>query len=284
MVAAGWCASSSARRRRRRREARAARGKPSGSTSGARTSARAGSRMGRRDGRRLVERGRTRARAAPILALNEELHKEVRTAEAVPAARAERGGAARRPAVDLDALRRDAVEATKADTCRLARRQARRCARLERALRVAAEVLDSTATHRALRENDAAAAAAAWAVDVFDPARRRRELPGRGRERGGVLRAGVSGGDGETPSRRSLPFVARQKTRASRVAGVPGGDVCDRTVRGEAERRAHFQGRRHLKRVAAARKRARGGARRARARFRRRRAGRSESRIEPGIA
>jgi tRNA dimethylallyltransferase len=36
-------------------------------------------------------------------------------------------------------------------------------------------------------------------------------------------------------------------------------DVCDRTVRGEVERRAHFQGRRHLKRAAAARKRARGG-------------------------
>ena len=72
--------------------------------------------------------------------------------------------------VDLDALRRDAVEATKADTCRLARRQARRCARLERAFGWRLRFLDSTATHRALRANDVAAAAAAWAADVFDPA------------------------------------------------------------------------------------------------------------------
>ena len=36
-------------------------------------------------------------------------------------------------------------------------------------------------------------------------------------------------------------------------------DVCDKTVRGETERVAHFEGRRHWRRVSATRKKARGG-------------------------
>jgi tRNA dimethylallyltransferase len=160
--------------------------------------------------------------------------------------------------VDLDALRRDAVEATKADTCRLARRQARRCARLERAFGWRLRFLDSTATHRALRENDAAAAAAAWAVDVFDPARAAAESFLAGASAEGSSAPGVSGGD-DAKRRRGDASVCRAAENAASPWREYRCDVCDRTVRGEAERRAHFQGRRHLKRVAAARKRARGG-------------------------
>ena len=50
---------------------------------------------------------------------------------------------------DLDALRADAVEAMKADTCRLARRQLRRCLRLERRFGWRLTYLDSTTTHAA---------------------------------------------------------------------------------------------------------------------------------------
>ena len=162
-----------------------------------------------------------------------------------------------RPAVDLDALRRDAVEATKADTCRLARRQARRCARLERAFGWQLRFLDSTATHHALRENDAAAAAAAWAVDVFDPARAAAESFLAGASAEGSSAPCVSGGD-DAKRRRGDASVCHAAENAAEWREYRC-DVCDRTVRGEAERRAHFQGRRHLKRAAAARKRARGG-------------------------
>ena len=160
-------------------------------------------------------------------------------------------------AVDLDALRRQAVEATKADTCRLARRQARRCARLERAFGWRLRFLDSTATHRALRENDAAAAAAAWAVDVFDPARAAAESFLAGASAEGSSAPCVSGGD-DAKRRRGDASVCHAAENAAEWREYRC-DVCDRTVRGEAERRAHFQGRRHLKRAAAARKRARGG-------------------------
>ena len=71
---------------------------------------------------------------------------------------------------DLDALRADAVEAMKADTCRLARRQLRRCLRLERRFGWRLTYLDSTTTHAGIRVGDAAAAAAAWARDVYEPA------------------------------------------------------------------------------------------------------------------
>ena len=194
------------------------------------------------------------------LALNKERNKEVGTAAGgAGASRPSAAARLERPAVDLDALRRDAVEATKANTCRLARRQARRCARLERAFGWRLRFLDSTATHRALRENDAAAAAAAWAVDVFDPARAAAEsfLAGASAE-GSSGVSGVSGGD-DAKRRRGDASVCRAAENAASPWREYRCDVCDRTVRGEAERRAHFQGRRHLKRVAAARKRARGG-------------------------
>ena len=160
-------------------------------------------------------------------------------------------------AVDLDALRRQAVEATKADTCRLARRQARRCARLERAFGWRLRFLDSTATHRALRENDGAAAAAAWASDVFDPALAAAESFLAGSSAEEAPNVNVFGGDDAKRRRSDAPllFATRDATEWREYRC----DVCDRTVRGETERRAHFQGRRHLKRAAAARKRARGG-------------------------
>ena len=158
--------------------------------------------------------------------------------------------------VDLDALRRDAVEATKADTCRLARRQARRCARLERAFGWRLRFLDSTATHRALRLNDAAAAAAAWATDVFDPALAAAKTFLAGSTPENSAPNGEFGEDGGKRRRGDGGVSAARDATEWREYRC---DVCDRTVRGEVERRAHFQGRRHLKRAAAARKRARGG-------------------------
>jgi len=158
--------------------------------------------------------------------------------------------------VDLDALRRDAVEATKADTCRLARRQARRCARLERAFGWRLRFLDSTATHRALRANDAAAAAAAWATDVFDPALAAAKTFLAGSTPENSAPNGEFGEDGGKRRRGDGGVSAARDATEWREYRC---DVCDRTVRGEVERRAHFQGRRHLKRAAAARKRARGG-------------------------
>jgi tRNA dimethylallyltransferase len=161
-----------------------------------------------------------------------------------------------RRCVDLDALRRDAVEATKADTCRLARRQARRCARLERAFGWRLRFLDSTATHRALRANDAAAAAAAWATDVFDPALAAAKTFLAGSTPENSAPNGEFGEDGGKRRRGDGGVSAARDATEWREYRC---DVCDRTVRGEVERRAHFQGRRHLKRAAAARKRARGG-------------------------
>lgn len=157
--------------------------------------------------------------------------------------------------VHLEALRRDAVEATKADTCRLARRQARRCARLERAFGWRLRFLDSTATHRALRENNGAAAAAAWALDVFNPALAAAEsfLAGSSVEEA----PNVFGGEDAKRRRGDAPLFSA--TRAATEWQEYRCDVCDRTLRGETERLAHFHGRRHLKRAAAARKRARGG-------------------------
>ena len=99
----GWCASSSARRRRRRREARAARASHRVPRVGRVPPRGFG---GSEDGRRLVKEPGRRARAA--LTLNEELHK----GSAPPRVRrftAERAARLGRPAIDLDALRRDAV-------------------------------------------------------------------------------------------------------------------------------------------------------------------------------
>ena len=191
------------------------------------------------------------------LALNEELHKEVGTAASgAGASRPSAAARLERPVVDLDALRRDAVEATKADTCRLARRQARRCARLERAFGWRLRFLDSTATHRALRANDAAAAAAAWATDVFDPALAAAKTFLAGSTPENSAPNGEFGEDGGKRRRGDGGVSAARDATEWREYRC---DVCDRTVRGEVERRAHFQGRRHLKRAAAARKRARGG-------------------------
>ena len=135
-----------------------------------------------------------------------------------------------------------------------AEKQARRCARLERAFGWRLRFLDSTATHRALRANDAAAAAAAWATDVFDPALAAAKtfLAGSTPENSAP---NVVGEDGGKRRRGDSVSAARDATEWREYRC----DVCDRTVRGEVERRAHFQGRRHLKRAAAARKRARGG-------------------------
>ena len=68
------------------------------------------------------------------------------------------------------ALRREAVEAMKADTRRLARRQLNRCRRLERSFGWRLTYLDSTAAHAAERVGDAAARRNAWAKDVVEPA------------------------------------------------------------------------------------------------------------------
>ena len=97
---------------------------------------------------------------------------------------------------DVNALREEAVEAMKADTCRLARRQLRRCRRLERAFGWRMIYLDSTATHAGLRLGDDVAARGAWARDVRTPALDATvaflsgEDPGGGRRRRGGSRGG----------------------------------------------------------------------------------------------
>ena len=139
---------------------------------------------------------------------------------------------------DLDALRADAVEAMKADTCRLARRQLRRCLRLERRFGWRLTCLDSTATHAGLRVGDAAAAASAWARDVYEPALHAATRFLEGEE-------ASAGGDGNVVDAGDVEWVEYRC------------EACDRTLRGETERRAHFEGRKHRRRAAAIRKRAR---------------------------
>ena len=139
---------------------------------------------------------------------------------------------------DLDALRADAVEAMKADTCRLARRQLRRCLRLERRFGWRLTYLDSTTTHAGIRVGDAAAAAAAWARDVYEPALNAATRFLAGEEASGD-------GEGHDDDDDDVEWVEYRC------------EACDRTLRGEAERRAHFEGRKHRRRAAAMRKRAR---------------------------
>ena len=124
----------------------------------------------------------------------------------------------------------------KADTCRLARRQLRRCRRLERAFGWRVIYLDSTATHAGLRVGDDAAARSAWAKDVREPA----------------LAATVSflagedpGGGGAAPSEEE-PWTERRC------------EACDKTLRGETEWRSHVEGKRHRNRIAALRKKREG--------------------------
>lgn len=150
----------------------------------------------------------------------------------------------------LDTLCLTATEAMKHDTCRLARRQLRRCKRLERVFGWRLFFLDSTATHRGLRLGDDVLAQSSWAHDVFGPALH-------------ASRALLAAIDSETKRHRDadadhltggeLPQPEHKEWKEHRC------DACDKTVRGEAERRAHFEGRRHLRRVAAMRKKQRGG-------------------------
>ena len=137
---------------------------------------------------------------------------------------------------DVDALRAEAVEAMKADTCRLARRQLRRCRRLERAFGWRVIYLDSTATHAGLRVGDDAAARSAWAKDVREPA----------------LAATVSFLAGEDPGSGGAAPSEEEPWTERRC------EACDKTLRGETEWRSHVEGKRHRNRIAALRKKREG--------------------------
>ena len=138
----------------------------------------------------------------------------------------------------IDAMKADAIEAMKADTRRLARAQLRRCKRLERTFGWRPTYLDATATHAGARVGDAARADAAWREDVFEPALRAARAFVAGEDDGG---GGGGGGVAEEP--------AWEERRC---------DACERTLRGDAEWRAHVSGRRHRKRVASLRKKREG--------------------------
>ena len=161
------------------------------------------------------------------------------------------------PVADLDAMRRTATEHTKQDTCRLARRQLKRCQRLTRVFGWRLTFLDSTETHRLLGEggSHAAAAQTAWTKDVLDPALAESL----------AFLAGESSGDVAKRNRNDdAAAAANQKKAETETEPEPEWkehrcDVCDKTVRGETERVAHFDGRRHWRRVSATRKKARGG-------------------------
>lgn len=140
---------------------------------------------------------------------------------------------------DVNALREEAVEAMKADTCRLARRQLRRCRRLERAFGWRMIYLDSTATHAGLRLGDDVAARGAWARDVRTPALDATVAFLSGEDPGG-------GGGGEAAPAEEAPWTERRC------------EACDKTLRGETEWRAHVEGKRHRNRVAALRKKREG--------------------------
>ncbi len=140
------------------------------------------------------------------------------------------------------ALRREAVEAMKADTRRLARRQLNRCRRLERSFGWRLTYLDSTAAHAAERVGDAAARRNAWAKDVVEPALE-------------AARAFLAGGGGDGFGGDGAGAAASRAAEWTEHRC----EACDRTLRGEAERKAHFEGRRHRKRVAAMRKKRAGG-------------------------
>ena len=137
---------------------------------------------------------------------------------------------------DVDALRAEAVEAMKADTCRLARRQLRRCRRLERAFGWRITYLDSTAMHAGLRVGDDAAARSAWAKDVREPA----------------LAATVSFLAGEDPGSGGAAPSEEEPWTERRC------EACDKTLRGETEWRSHIEGKRHRNRIAALRKKREG--------------------------
>jgi hypothetical protein len=77
--------------------------------------------------------------------------------------------------------------------------------------------------------------------------------------------AGESSGDVAKRNRNDdAAAAANQKKAETETEPEPEWkehrcDVCDKTVRGETERVAHFEGRRHWRRVSATRKKARGG-------------------------
>ena len=236
-------------------------------------------RLGRRDGRRLVKGTRAPPRAA--LALNEERNKEVGTAASGagasrPSAAARGSGA--RPSTSTRSPRRRRGDQGGHVSPGAAPGAPVRAAGAR--VRVAAEVprFDRDAP-RAPRERRAAAAAAGrWTCSTP------RAPPPRAscrREREGSSAPGVSGGD-DAKRRRGDASVCRAAENAASPWREYRCDVCDRTVRGEAERRAHFQGRRHLKRVAAARETREGA--RARAGFGGDAPDGPSRRIEPGIA
>ena len=126
---------------------------------------------------------------------------------------------------DLDALRADAVEAMKADTCRLARRQLRRCLRLERRFGWRLTYLDSTTTHAGIRVGDAAAAAAAWARDVYEPALNAATRFLAGEEASGD-------GEGHDDDDATTGRVGRVSVRGVRSHASRGGGT-SRALRGE---------------------------------------------------
>ena len=124
------------------------------------------------------------------------------------------------------ALRREAVEAMKADTRRLARRQLNRCRRLERSFGWRLTYLDSTAAHAAERVGDAAARRNAWAKDVVEPAL----------EAARAFLAG-GGGDGFGGSGRGRRRVAPRSGRstgARRRPDAQGGGGAEGALRGSA--------------------------------------------------
>jgi tRNA dimethylallyltransferase len=169
------------------------------------------------------------------------------------------GGAAEAGA-DLDALRDEAVEAMKGDTCRLARRQLRRCHRLTRRFGWVLRHLDSTGTHAGLRAGDAAAAASAWSGDVYEPALAAVKAflaeednvgGGEVESDGGSRICGGGGGAGDGV----MTGVGRAEASGGAEEWVEHAcDACNRTLRGETEWRAHVGSRSHRKRMSNLRK------------------------------
>ena len=145
---------------------------------------------------------------------------------------------------DVEELCREAVEAMKADTCRLARRQLRRCHRLRQRFGWCLRFLDSTATHAGLRIGDKAAAAKAWSCDVYDPALAAVNSFLTGEDDDGE---GQSGRDGNAVGSKAAEVWVEHNCKA-----------CNKTLRGETEWRAHVTSRRHRKRVAGIKKKLEG--------------------------
>ena len=147
---------------------------------------------------------------------------------------------------NLDELRDEAVEAMKGDTCRLARRQLRRCHRLTRRFGWRLRFLDSTATHAGLRAGDAAAAASAWSSGVFDPALAAAKAFLAGEELDDV------GGGGSGVGGMAALGAAEEEWVEHAC------EACNRTLRGETEWRAHVGSRRHRNRVSGLKKKREG--------------------------